>query len=73
MIDGKTGMVVRQFNQSQLVRAMDFLTNDPSLMARYGREARSYAATQSLPASFNAFWHLHEFSAFHSNRKEVAA
>ncbi|HMO04010.1 MAG TPA: glycosyltransferase family 1 protein [Kiritimatiellia bacterium] len=59
MRDGITGVVVPDLREDNLAAALDAVTNEPARMNRLARAARRYATTQSLEASFNAFWNLH--------------
>ena len=59
MLDRRTGLVLPNLNEFNLSQAVDALTDDPARHARYRGDARSFAETLTLEASFNAFWNLH--------------
>ncbi len=58
MKDRVTGRVVDPMNAHTLAEAIDTLTDDPARLARMARAARAYASTQTLAASFEAFWEM---------------
>jgi glycosyltransferase involved in cell wall biosynthesis len=61
MRDRQTGLVVPDLNAGILAEAIDQLTNQPEVMARFSKEARRYAESKSLAASFDEFAKLHTF------------
>lgn len=65
MLDRQTGCVINEIDAVRLAETVDRMTNDPALMARYGKAAIRFARSMSLDASFDAFWKLHQFDSRH--------
>ena len=62
MLDGETGVVVRNIDEHRLAIAIDTLTDQPALMNRYRQAAVRHAGAHSLEQSYAAFSMLHRFA-----------
>jgi glycosyltransferase involved in cell wall biosynthesis len=63
MIPGETGFVVPAMNAAALADAVKLLLDDPGLLARMKKKARSYCQHRSLESAFLQNWQMYQESS----------